>query len=816
MTVWSRRLLKIIAGICLVFILLWIGLVVFVRINKQKLVATVTRQINEEIDGRLIIGDVDLTLLRHFPGISVSLSNVSLRDSLYPVHKHELLKAENLDVSLNVFSLIKGAPQINNVTIDNGAVYLFIDSTGYSNAHMFQRKEDKDHNKRQPHINHLTLTKVNFVFQNQTKFKFFQIHVNKMEGLLHYNASGWTADIDADAFIDDFTFNTVKGSFLKSKHLRAALNLGYSSADKKLNVPLQRIRLDNDVLLLGATFLFDRKPALFSLSVHTNGIKYNNALSFLSPNIYTKLKVIDFTDPIALNASIKGRIKFRDTPLVRVAWNIRNNTFITPGGAIKECSFQGRFSNGIDPAKGHNDHNSQISLSGFHGKWNDIAFRADSVRINDLIDPKLEARFTSDFSLKKVNKIIGSRTFSITDGNADFNLLYKGGLRDADTTAPYLKGYFRIKDLGMVYTPRNLQFNKSDITLLFTGSDLFIKDGRLHSRSSTLYLNGVVRNFLNLYYTAPEKILLDWKIRSPRINVDEFESFLAARDVGKKASEVKINNKKLQRTTAQLDQILDKSSVHLDMSIDQLLYRQFRATDIRADVLLAQSVITLNKVNFNHAGGKLQISADIVQKDNNNDVNLKADIDKVDVQRFFKAMENFGQDAITAQNLQGYLYANADVHTSISGKGKIQPHSLHGAVSFNVKDGALIDFEPIQRIGNIIFRNRNLEYITFKDVKNTLDLKGDKIIINPMHIESSALTLNVEGVYGLQKGTDILIDVPLRNPKKDEMILNDSLRAARSMKGIVLHFNAVDGDDGKVKIKLMMKRKDVFGKNDSD
>ena len=71
-----------------------------------------------------------------------------------------------------------------------------------------------------------------------------------------------------------------------------------------------------------------------------------------------------------------------------------------------------------------------------------------------------------------------------------------------------------------------------------------------------------------------------------------------------------------------------------------------------------------------------------------------------------------------------------------------------------------------------------------------------------MRIESSAFTMAIEGVYGLNGGTNIFIDLPLRNPKKDADIENDSLRAIRSMKGIVLRLQAVDGEDGKVKIKL--------------
>jgi hypothetical protein len=56
------------------------------------------------------------------------------------------------------------------------------------------------------------------------------------------------------------------------------------------------------------------------------------------------------------------------------------------------------------------------------------------------------------------------------------------------------------------------------------------------------------------------------------------------------------------------------------------------------------------------------------------------------------------------------------------------------------------------------------------------------------------------------KGTNIAVDVPLRNPKKDADITDKEEKKARRMKGIVLHLLATDGEDGKIKIKLNRNR----------
>ncbi|MNL49050.1 hypothetical protein D3C87_1719550 [compost metagenome] len=75
-----------------------------------------------------------------------------------------------------------------------------------------------------------------------------------------------------------------------------------------------------------------------------------------------------------------------------------------------------------------------------------------------------------------------------------------------------------------------------------------------------------------------------------------------------------------------------------------------------------------------------------------------------------------------------------------------------------------------------------------------------------MQINSSLLNMDVAGVYSLTTGTNIAVDVPLRNPKKDADITDKEELKARRMKGIVLHLLATDGEDGKIKIKLNKNR----------
>lgn len=83
------------------------------------------------------------------------------------------------------------------------------------------------------------------------------------------------------------------------------------------------------------------------------------------------------------------------------------------------------------------------------------------------------------------------------------------------------------------------------------------------------------------------------------------------------------------------------------------------------------------------------------------------------------------------------------------------------------------------------------------------------IEISPMQISSSVLNVDVAGTYGLSKGTNIAMDIPLRNPKNDTTIADKDELQKKRYKGIVLHILAKADDTGKVKIGWNKNHKDT-------
>lgn len=250
----------------------------------------------------------------------------------------------------------------------------------------------------------------------------------------------------------------------------------------------------------------------------------------------------------------------------------------------------------------------------------------------------------------------------------------------------------------------------------------------------------------------------------------------------------------------ELSNVLELSQMNIRLTVGKAIYENFLAKNLDADISLRGGGIFFNKISVAHAGGQLSLNGNIMQETASNSFKINSKISHVSVKDFFYSFDNFGQNTITNKNLKGYLSSLVNISGRISHTGKILPRSINGKVVFNLNNAALVNFDPMVKVGKFAFANRNLSNVEIKNLNGTLNVRGDKVEISPMQVNSSALNFNVKGTYALGNGTNVEMDIPLRNPKGDENLTKSEKREAR-MRGIVLHLKAVDDEKGGIKIR---------------
>jgi hypothetical protein len=221
---------------------------------------------------------------------------------------------------------------------------------------------------------------------------------------------------------------------------------------------------------------------------------------------------------------------------------------------------------------------------------------------------------------------------------------------------------------------------------------------------------------------------------------------------------------------------------------------------------MLDSKLLLKNGSVQTSGGTITFNGAIEPKGNYYVFSSVAQVNRVDIARFLKSFNNFQIKSFDPKNIKGKLSSNANVTGLMSAKGDLIVNSMRGSLKFNVNQGALVNFDPIVKIGKFAFPFRDVKNITFSDLSGDLTLRGEQIDINDLTISSSVLNFDIEGVYSFGRGTNLALTVPLRNSKNDAQIESKEERDAVRERGIVLHLLAVD-ENGKMKIKWGKKGK---------
>ncbi|MCX2452216.1 AsmA family protein [Pedobacter sp. PLR] len=799
---WSKIALRIFIGLVAFVALIFTGLGLYVNANKKTLLATITEQLNKNLNGSLTIGSMDPTFFKGFPGVSISLRNVVIKDSLWKVHQHTLLEAQDFEVSVNTMALLRGTIEIKKIGISNAKIDLYTDTAGYSNTAVFRKKDKKkpkeDKGSTDAQLKEFSLYNVNFIVDNRKGHKLFHFEVEALKGKMDYSFSGWEAQLKLKTLAKSMAFNTRRGSFIKDKVLEGPFKVNFDEDTGVLLVAPNQLNIGKDPFMIGARFDTSKENTDFAIDIKAPSILWIDAANLLAPNITEKLVMFDLKKPIDVTCTLKGDMGPGGDPEINVMALVKDNILKTPGAVIDSCNFKGVFTNNYEQGKGFTDANSAIKLYQFKGAYTEMPFSIDTVFIHNLDKPIATGVFKSKFSVAKLNKAIGTETLRFGKGTATVKLAYKADIVDFKLHKPLVTGVIDVVNADVSYVPRKLNFTNTAVSLNFTTDDLFIKNIRLQSGKSIVLMDGHIRNFLNLYYNDPAKILLNWQIRSPQLHLGEFLGFLGSRKPARAAKK----NAKNTSFSEDVNDLFEKSKVDMHLRVAKVYYNKFTGTDVTADLFLSEAGIGLKNISVKQGNGSMKVNGNISQKGNHNRFLVNTTLNNVDVKSFFYSFDNFGMTTLTSKNLKGYLFSKSTIGGLVTDQGKLVTSSLNGDISFDLKQGALLKFEPIISVGKFAFPFRDLDNITFSNLNGKFDVRGPMITINPMQINSSILNMDVAGVYSMSKGTNIAVDVPLRNPKKDADITDKKEIQERRMKGIVLHLLATDGEDGKIKIKL--------------
>ncbi|MEO7584569.1 MAG: DUF3971 domain-containing protein, partial [Ferruginibacter sp.] len=575
------KALKIIFGILLI---LYILVYIYISMNKKSIIEQVTAEISKKLDGKVSVEDVELNFTRYFPKVSVLLKNVTITDSMVMQHKHPLLKAAKLFARISVMKLIQKEAPLNGLTIVKGEIYLFTDSTGYTNAYLLKQKSDSSaakSSKEKSELRSIELKDVSFIIDDRQKQKLHNYFVNDLD--IKVNDRDDVAllfDLKANIIIHSMAFNLPRGSFLKESKFTGKFNLVFNKQLNQLQFDSINIKLSGQPFNLTGRFDLKGNAPQFSLQAHTKKILYSEGKALMPPRIATSLSRVELDKPLDVDVNIDGPLKGGE-PFIYVNWAAGETQLKTPFLDFENASFTGFFTNEFAKGSPRSDSNSVININKFSADWHGLPLKSGSIEILNLEQPILTCDLLAEFPLTKLNDVIGSNFLKLQSGDGAVNLTYKGPIEKNNNTNSLINGTVSFKDGNVLYMPRDVEMKNASGQIIFKNSDVFVSNLRCVVLDNKITMNGQAKNLLTLINTEPGKASVNWTISTPALNLNSFTFLLKP---GKKITASSNSKIKLASAASKIDAVLEKASFHVNLDAASLLYRKFEASKVNADV----------------------------------------------------------------------------------------------------------------------------------------------------------------------------------------------------------------------------------------
>ncbi|MFS4491939.1 AsmA-like C-terminal region-containing protein [Maribacter sp. 2308TA10-17] len=204
--------------------------------------------------------------------------------------------------------------------------------------------------------------------------------------------------------------------------------------------------------------------------------------------------------------------------------------------------------------------------------------------------------------------------------------------------------------------------------------------------------------------------------------------------------------------------------------VAHFIYHRIDLQNIKADIRTTPDhYIHIDTLHMDAAGGDIQLSGYFNGSDPKH-IYMQPDLvmNNVDLDKLLFKFENFGQDHLISENLQGKLTSR------IKGKIRVYPDMVpdldQSTLEMDVKvlNGKLKNYDPMLALSDYM-GDKNLQSIRFDTLQNNLDINKGKITIPAMNIESTLGHMELSGTHDNNQNIDYYVRIPWKTVRKASM-----------------------------------------------
>lgn len=730
---------------------------IFSTIYEDEVKAYIVDQINQSVNTKIDVKEVDFSVFKKFPYASLEFKKVTADEISELDEKGILFSAQSIYLQFNVIDILKKNYAIKKIHVENGIVNVHIDEDGNDNYHFLKESDDTLSSSLNIELENLRFKEVTFYVLNEYKDVDMAIEAIDLSLSGNFSEDNFTLQTQADLFVHQI--NEEGQSILKDKSI--AVNTALAVDQKTQHYTIEKGEIAIQDLLFNLSGDIENKEEGVELNVLSEGANLEiEALFSLFPEKQREaLEAYSTKGNITYSSTVKGLFSAKETPSFIADFRVEGGQIIekSSNNSLNNINVSGSYTNGDK----NNSQTSQLNLDQLDANFG-AGHISGNYTITNFANPYIELNSKADIDIETAKEFFKLDTLEMANGNLIIDLKYKGYIKElSDIKAKDLQrlnanGTARLINANIKLLNSNRSINDINGVFQFNNNDIKIDTLKLKMNQSDIELRGQLKNFLAYLFIENEELLVNAKILSSQLILDD----------------ILLENDGTEENSSYTLHLPDNIRFTFRTAIDTFQFRKFKAYNLGATINLNQHVLKAMDVAFNAMEGTVKGNVII---DNSQEkeilITSKTSLTGISVYQLFYQFENFGQDYILDENLKGRANANIKFVSIWDKQLNVKEDKIYTLADLTINNGELIDYKPILAMSKFI-EVEELEHIKFSKLTTKIEIKDKTIFIPKTEIKSSAIDVTLSGTHTFNNEIDyhfkLLMGDVLWNKAKNE------------------------------------------------
>jgi AsmA protein len=368
---------------------------------------------NKSIDAELDFSKARLSFFKHFPALTLTLHDFSLKGSR-PFEKDTLLAARELSLGLDLTSILSKSLSIEKVYLTGGDIRVLVDEQGRANYNVYQAKEQKvktesaDSSMASFRIEAISLEQCDLTFDDRSMPMF--VHARGFNYSGKGDMSQAVFELSSALHIDSLDLAYAGQPFIQSKKTDADLLTRINTRSLSLQFEKTALKFNDLPLQFQGSIDFLKQGNRMDLTLSARDAPLKSVLTAFPPELMPWAEKTDASGTFTMNAHMKGdQIPGQSMPSLFADLNIRNGSITHDKSPVPISNL---FLDLKTEMSDMDQNKLMVAIDTLGLNMGQDYFRC-SAKWKGLSEPDIKAMVNADLDLEKWQRALGFSSFEV-------------------------------------------------------------------------------------------------------------------------------------------------------------------------------------------------------------------------------------------------------------------------------------------------------------------------------------------------------------------------------------------------------------------